>query len=102
LQNTHESRPASQPERARLNAISAKTSIAYLLEKKISSVRHPMQELELNYPTTEGKVYSEEEDRYLFCRLFHYKAKNAGKGKVSYSFVVSPALNGNCSAETWN
>ncbi|KAF8886753.1 SNF2 family DNA-dependent ATPase [Infundibulicybe gibba] len=36
------------------------------------SVRYPMQELELNYPTTKGKVYSEEEDRYLLCRLFHY------------------------------
>ena len=31
-----------------------------------------MQELELNYPTTKGKVYSEEEDRYLLCRLSHY------------------------------
>lgn len=31
-----------------------------------------MQELELNYPTTKGKVYSEEEDRYLLCRLYHY------------------------------
>jgi len=31
-----------------------------------------MQELELNYPTTKGKVYSEEEDRYLLCRLFYY------------------------------
>jgi SWI/SNF-related matrix-associated actin-dependent regulator of chromatin subfamily A member 5 len=35
-------------------------------------VRYPMQELELNYPTTKGKVYSEEEDRYLLCRLHHY------------------------------
>ncbi|KAG6840217.1 hypothetical protein C0991_008138 [Blastosporella zonata] len=43
-----------------------------LLERKIASVRFPMQELELNYPTTKGKVYSEEEDRYLLCRLFHY------------------------------
>lgn len=43
-----------------------------LLEQKIKSVNHPMQELELNYPTTKGKVYSEEEDRYLLCRLFHY------------------------------
>lgn len=43
-----------------------------LLHKKISSVRYPMQELELNYPTTKGKVYSEEEDRYLLCRLYHY------------------------------
>lgn len=47
-------------------------NLEYLLEKKISSVRYPMQELELNYPTTKGKVYSEEEDRYLLCRLFHY------------------------------
>ena len=43
-----------------------------LLQKKIASVRYPMQELELNYPTTKGKVYSEEEDRYLLCRLYHY------------------------------
>lgn len=47
-------------------------NLEYLLSEKISSVRHPMQELELNYPTTKGKVYSEEEDRYLLCRLFHY------------------------------
>jgi len=31
-----------------------------------------MQELELKYPTTKGKVYSEEEDRYLLCRLYYY------------------------------
>ncbi len=31
-----------------------------------------MQELELNYPTTKGKIYSEEEDRYLLCRLNYY------------------------------
>ncbi|KAF8638665.1 hypothetical protein AX17_002046 [Amanita inopinata Kibby_2008] len=47
-------------------------NLEYLLAKKINSVRYPMQELELNYPTTKGKVYSEEEDRYLLCRLFHY------------------------------
>lgn len=47
-------------------------NLEFLLEKKIHSVRYPMQELELNYPTTKGKVYSEEEDRYLLCRLFHY------------------------------
>ncbi|KAF4613338.1 hypothetical protein D9613_011056 [Agrocybe pediades] len=43
-----------------------------LLAKKVNSVQYPMQELELNYPTTKGKVYSEEEDRYLLCRLYHY------------------------------
>jgi SWI/SNF-related matrix-associated actin-dependent regulator of chromatin subfamily A member 5 len=47
-------------------------NLEYLLARKINSVRYPMQELELNYPTTKGKVYSEEEDRYLLCRLYHY------------------------------
>lgn len=46
--------------------------MAVLLQKKIDSVRYPMQELHLNYPTTKGKIYSEEEDRYLLCRLAHY------------------------------
>ncbi|KAI0095067.1 SNF2 family DNA-dependent ATPase [Irpex rosettiformis] len=49
-----------------------RSNLEALLSKKISSVRYPMQELELNYPTTKGKVYSEEEDRYLLCRLYHY------------------------------
>ncbi|KAI0814754.1 SNF2 family DNA-dependent ATPase [Irpex lacteus] len=49
-----------------------RSNLEALLAKKISSVRYPMQELELNYPTTKGKVYSEEEDRYLLCRLYHY------------------------------
>jgi SWI/SNF-related matrix-associated actin-dependent regulator of chromatin subfamily A member 5 len=43
-----------------------------LLANKIRSVTYPMQELELNYPTTKGKVYSEEEDRYLLCRLNYH------------------------------
>ena len=34
-----------------------------------------MQELELNYFTTKGKIYSEEEDRYLLCRLHYYGLK---------------------------
>ncbi|KAH9914892.1 SNF2 family DNA-dependent ATPase [Epithele typhae] len=49
-----------------------RSNLEALLAKKISSVRYPMQELELNYPTTKGKVYSEEEDRYLLCRLNYY------------------------------
>ena len=49
-----------------------RSNLENLLAKKIASVRYPMQELELNYPTTKGKVYSEEEDRYLLCRLNHY------------------------------
>jgi SWI/SNF-related matrix-associated actin-dependent regulator of chromatin subfamily A member 5 len=49
-----------------------RSNLESLLAKKIASVRYPMQELELNYPTTKGKVYSEEEDRYLLCRLNHY------------------------------
>ena len=51
---------------------SKRDNLEYLLAKKITSVHYPMQELELNYPTTKGKVYSEEEDRYLLCRLWHY------------------------------
>ncbi|PPQ77798.1 hypothetical protein CVT24_005896, partial [Panaeolus cyanescens] len=51
---------------------SKRENLEMLLSKKIASVRYPMQELELNYPTTKGKVYSEEEDRYLLCRLHHY------------------------------
>ena len=49
-----------------------RSNLEYLLTQKITSVKYPMQELELNYPTTKGKVYSEEEDRYLLCRLNHY------------------------------
>ncbi|KAH7886369.1 SNF2 family N-terminal domain-containing protein [Phlebopus sp. FC_14] len=49
-----------------------RSNLEFLLSKKIASVKHPMQELELNYPTTKGKVYSEEEDRYLLCRLNYY------------------------------
>ncbi|EIW87448.1 hypothetical protein CONPUDRAFT_87220 [Coniophora puteana RWD-64-598 SS2] len=49
-----------------------RSNLESLLARKISSVSYPMQELELNYPTTKGKVYSEEEDRYLLVRLNHY------------------------------
>lgn len=49
-----------------------RSNLEALLGEKINSVVHPMQELELNYPSTKGKVYSEEEDRYLLCRLNHY------------------------------
>ena len=34
-----------------------------------------MQEFESNYPTAKGKIYSEEEDRYLLCWLHHYGLK---------------------------
>lgn len=47
-----------------------------LLDDKIKSVYFPMQELELNYPVAKGKVYSEEEDRYLLCRLNYYGLKS--------------------------
>jgi SWI/SNF-related matrix-associated actin-dependent regulator of chromatin subfamily A member 5 len=50
-------------------------SLEEMLSSKIASVRYPMQELELNYPTTKGKIYSEEEDRYLLCRLHYYGIK---------------------------
>jgi len=51
---------------------SKRSTLENLLKDKIDSVRYPMQELELNYPTTKGKVYSEEEDRYLLVRLQYY------------------------------
>ncbi|OAX36791.1 Homeodomain-like protein, partial [Rhizopogon vinicolor AM-OR11-026] len=44
-------------------------NLEFLLAKKIASMRYPMQELELNYLTTKGKVYSEEADWYLLYRL---------------------------------
>jgi SWI/SNF-related matrix-associated actin-dependent regulator of chromatin subfamily A member 5 len=47
-------------------------NLEMFLQKKITSVRYPMQELELSYPTTKGKVYSDEEDWYLLYRLYHY------------------------------
>ncbi|KAF8511891.1 P-loop containing nucleoside triphosphate hydrolase protein [Hysterangium stoloniferum] len=47
-----------------------------LLDEKIKSVQFPMQELELNYPIAKGKVYEEEEDRYLLCRLIYYGLKS--------------------------
>ncbi|KAH7339161.1 SNF2 family N-terminal domain-containing protein [Rhizoctonia solani] len=43
-----------------------------LLRRKVAAYRFPMQELHLNYNQTKGKIYSEEEDRYLLCRLNHY------------------------------
>ncbi|KAJ1302984.1 hypothetical protein OPQ81_003276 [Rhizoctonia solani] len=43
-----------------------------LLRRKVASYTFPMQELHLNYNQTKGKIYSEEEDRYLLCRLNHY------------------------------
>lgn len=55
-----------------------RSNLEFLLDQKINSVRYPMQELELNYPTTKGKVYSEEEDRYLLCRLYHYGLNSSG------------------------
>ncbi|KAF8958610.1 hypothetical protein BDZ97DRAFT_1906422 [Flammula alnicola] len=47
-------------------------NLEMLLSKKINSVRYPMHELELNYPTMKRKVYSEEEDRRLLVQLSHY------------------------------
>ncbi|KAF8522793.1 SNF2 family N-terminal domain-containing protein [Hysterangium stoloniferum] len=47
-----------------------------LLDEKIKSVRFPMQELELNCPIAKGKVYNEEEDRYLLCRPNYYGLKS--------------------------
>jgi len=54
---------------AKLNKCS---NLESLFLQKTASVKYPMQELELNYPTTKGKVYSEEKDQYLLCRLNYY------------------------------
>ncbi|KAG8830444.1 hypothetical protein FRC18_008084 [Serendipita sp. 400] len=43
-----------------------------ILIAKISSVRFPMQELPINYGTVKQRIYSEEEDRYILCRLAFY------------------------------
>jgi len=54
------------------------TETADMLHRKITMYRYPMQELHLNYPTTKGKIYSEEEDRYLLCRLDYYGLNSEG------------------------
>lgn len=43
-----------------------------LVRRKVSSYKYPMQEMHLQYSQTKGKIYSEEEDRYLLCRLAFY------------------------------
>lgn len=43
-----------------------------ILAQKIQAVKFPMQELAINYGSQKQKVYSEDEDRYLLCRLSHY------------------------------
>ncbi|KAG8904542.1 hypothetical protein FRB99_001582 [Tulasnella sp. 403] len=43
-----------------------------MLKAKVAQYQYPMQELQLSYSQTKGKVYSEEEDRYLLCRLAYY------------------------------
>lgn len=43
-----------------------------MLKQKVQSYQYPMQELSLQYSQTKGKVYSEEEDRYLLVRLSHH------------------------------
>lgn len=43
-----------------------------MVKTKVAQYRYPMQELQLAYSQTKGKIYNEEEDRYLLCRLAHY------------------------------
>lgn len=43
-----------------------------ILADRVSSVKFPMQELPIPYGAVKQKIYSEEEDRYLLCRLAHY------------------------------
>ncbi|KAG7446305.1 SNF2 family DNA-dependent ATPase [Guyanagaster necrorhizus] len=51
---------------------SKRDALETLLDNKMKTVRYPMQELEIVYPQAKGRVYSEEEDRYLLFRLWHY------------------------------
>src|SRR5258708_18678319 len=43
-----------------------------MVKQKVGQYRFPMQELQLQSSQTKGKMYTEEEDRYLLCRLAHY------------------------------
>jgi hypothetical protein len=43
-----------------------------LVKTKVAQYKYPMQELQLAYSQTKGKIYTEEEDRYLLCRLACY------------------------------
>ncbi|KAF9516064.1 hypothetical protein BS47DRAFT_1371876 [Hydnum rufescens UP504] len=43
-----------------------------MVKMKVAQYTFPMQELQLAYSQTKGKIYNEEEDRYLLCRLAHY------------------------------
>jgi len=46
-----------------------------LLHRVASPQKNRIREIsdaKLNHPTTKGKVYSEEEDPYLLCRLNYY------------------------------
>ncbi|KDQ18160.1 hypothetical protein BOTBODRAFT_63862 [Botryobasidium botryosum FD-172 SS1] len=43
-----------------------------MLKLKIAQYRYPMQELQIHYTQTKGKIYNEEEDRYLLVRLAHH------------------------------
>lgn len=36
-----------------------------MLTEKISQYRHPLQELEIQYPANKGKNFTEDEDRFL-------------------------------------
>ena len=53
---------------------SAKT-LSTCLTRRLTPVRYPGQELELSYPMTKGKAYTEE-DRYLLCRLHYYATQS--------------------------
>jgi len=53
----------------RRNETLQRSNLESLLLKTFAPVKYLIQELEFNYPTTKGKVYSEEEDLYLLCHL---------------------------------
>lgn len=63
-----------------------------LLKQKISSVKHPMQNLKIHYLNqTKGKSYSEEEDRFLLVQLHrHGLAKEEVWELIKKDIIESP------------
>ena len=51
-----------------------------------------MQKLELNYPTTKGKIYGEKEDRYLLYRLHHYGLKTVNVYERIKCDIIEPHI----------
>lgn len=47
-----------------------RAEIADLLKKKVGESKNPTQTLEIEYGATKGKVFTEDEDRFLVCSMY--------------------------------